>query len=133
MALGPSQKQLAARFQPGNCANPLGRPRKAFTAAGETERLARKDLRSAARAHTPEALEFILTLMRDDSAPLSLRFNAACEVIDRGHGKTATYAEAQPDHFDQMTNEELLDFILSTKVIQLESDEKAKNHNNSLS
>src|SRR5262245_11914131 len=45
------------------------------------------ELRKAARAHTVEALEVILSIMRDSKAAKQTRLMAAETILNRGHGR----------------------------------------------
>jgi hypothetical protein len=62
-------------FPPGKSGNPAGRPK------GDIE------LRRAARERTAEALETLINIMRNKSAPTAARVSAAQAILDRGWGK----------------------------------------------
>lgn len=47
------------------------------------------ELRELAREHTSEAIETLISVMRDKSAPPASRVTAAREVLDRGYGRPA--------------------------------------------
>src|SRR3712207_4507150 len=64
-----------ARFRKGQSGNPGGRPR------------SYGDLRELARAHTQTALDTLIRVMQDESAPASARVSAAAHLLDRGHGR----------------------------------------------
>ncbi len=44
-------------------------------------------LHALARAHTPEAIETLLSIMRNKRTAASARVSAACALLDRAHGK----------------------------------------------
>ncbi len=62
-------------FLKGVSGNPGGRPKQ------DT------NLRALARAHTPEAIETLLSIMRNKRTAASARVSAACALLDRAHGK----------------------------------------------
>jgi hypothetical protein len=48
-----------------------------------------KDIRALARVYTAEAVETLVSIMRDKSAPPQARAMAADKLLDRGWGKPA--------------------------------------------
>ena len=64
-----------ARFQKGQSGNPGGRPK----IVGEVQQLARQ--------YRAEAIETLVTIMRDEKAPPAARSHAANSVLDRGYGR----------------------------------------------
>ena len=47
----------------------------------------RKTLEELARSHTDEAIDTLLSIMRDTGAPQSARVSASGQMLDRGYGK----------------------------------------------
>ncbi len=70
-----------AKFVKGQSGNPGGRPKDEY------------GLKELARAKTIEAIETIIEIMQDAEAPHAARLNAACALLDRGHGKPVQMTE----------------------------------------
>jgi len=51
-----------------------------------------------ARRYTVEAIETLVSIMRDDEASPAARVSAACEILDRGHGKAPATVEGNVKH-----------------------------------
>jgi hypothetical protein len=83
-------------FRPGQSGNPTGRPKRPATI--ETRRIFR-DVLTAARERTQDAIDTLASIMRDPKAPAAARVSAAQALLDRGYGKPAQAIEvsAQPD------------------------------------
>lgn len=64
-----------ARFEKGKSGNPGGRPK----VIGE--------IRDLARAHTTEAIETLVAILRNTKLPPAARVSAANAILDRGWGK----------------------------------------------
>jgi hypothetical protein len=65
--------------------NPSGRPK------------ANPDLKAAAAAHTMDALDTLVKIMKDDDAKPSDRIAAAGMILDRGHGKATQHVDVTSD------------------------------------
>ena len=57
-----------------------------------------KDLRALAQAYTQEALETLVAIMRDKSAPQQARAMAADRVLDRAWGKPSQAIVGDPEN-----------------------------------
>jgi hypothetical protein len=68
----------AFKFKPGNNANPGGRPKLPA------------EIREAALALTPEAIETLGKIMRDERTPPATRVIAADKILDRALGGTTS-------------------------------------------
>ncbi len=62
-------------FKPGQSGNPGGRPKEAL------------GMRELARAHSAEAMDFLIETFRNSKSPLKYRISAALAVIERAYGK----------------------------------------------
>lgn len=62
-------------FQPGQSGNPGGRPKAAHR------------VRDLARERTEDAIDVLVSIMRDEGAPAPARVSAASAILDRGYGK----------------------------------------------
>ena len=83
-------------FRPGQSGNPTGRPKRPATI--EARRIFR-DVLTAARERTQDAIDTLASIMRDPKAPAAARVSAAQALLDRGYGKPAQAIEvsAEPD------------------------------------
>ena len=86
-------------FAKGVSGNPSGRPKAAF------------DLQALAREKSPEAIETLSTIMRNDKATDNARVRAAEVLLDRGYGRplqpTALATMEITKRADEMTDDEL--------------------------
>jgi hypothetical protein len=83
-------------FRPDQSGNPTGRPKRPATI--EVRRIFR-DVATAARERTQDAIDTLAAIMRDPKAPAAARVSAATALLDRGYGKPAQAIEvnAEPD------------------------------------
>jgi|688.fasta_scaffold36620_4 hypothetical protein len=107
----PSEAQLATRFQPGNNRNPLGRPKKVLTPEQLFEESVKRDLKSAAKEFSAEALMTLVDIMRNPKASDQHRINAATQLLDRGHGKPQNQTEITVGVYDRFSESELVRLI----------------------
>jgi hypothetical protein len=80
-------------YKPGQTGNPGGRPKSVA------------EVRELARTYTVEAIETLVSIMRDTSVAPGSRVAAANNLLDRGHGKAPQTYEVE--NYDQMTDAEL--------------------------
>lgn len=99
------------QFKPGQSGNPGGRPK----VAGEVVALARQ--------HTQEAIDTLVSLMRNRKAPAQTRAYACTAIIDRGYGKPSQSMDinTKRETMDQLTDAELAAIAAGT-------DETATTH-----
>jgi hypothetical protein len=79
-------------FQPGVSGNPGGKRKYTLE-----ESRAMKDVRTAAKSYTLEAIKTLVEIMRDAEAGKTARILAANSLLDRGHGKPAQTIVGDPD------------------------------------
>ena len=92
-------------FQKGTSGNPGGRPRVVA------------DVQQLARERSPEAINILANVMRDEKAPPAARVAAANALLDRGYGKptqpiSQTLTKIDPS---TMSDEELAAIVRSGK------------------
>jgi hypothetical protein len=85
-----SEAQKRAQFKPGEVRNPNGRPKRILTPEELQARAAKKDLRNAAKEFTGEALQVLVTIMRDELVKPAVRVTAANCVLDCGFRRSRT-------------------------------------------
>ena len=112
----PSEKQKANRIKKGQVLNPTGRPKKVWTAKELLEQQVKRDLKMAAREHSPEALQLVLDTMRNTDASLQYRLAAANSILDRGWGKPTNQHEIQVDVYHKMSDAQLIEMITGKPV-----------------
>lgn len=82
--LPPAQRDAKGRLLPGQRSiNPAGRP------------AIIRDIREAAKGHTRQALNTLISVMNDLDAPQGARIAAATAILDRGWGKPQQSLEAR--------------------------------------
>lgn len=87
--LQPATRDTKGRLLPGQRSiNPKGRPPII------------RDLKEAAKAHTRQALNTLVSVMNDSSAPQASRITAAVALLDRGWGKPQQNIEAKIESVD---------------------------------
>jgi len=112
----PSEAQLAARIKPGQVLNPTGRPKKVLTAQELMDQQIRRDLKAVAKQHSPEAFRFLLETMRDTTAGVQHRLNAATQILDRGWGKPTNHTEVSVSVYEKLSDAELIKFITGEEI-----------------
>ena len=90
-------------FEPGKSGNPAGRPIHR-TPDGRT-------LTELAREHTAEAVETLVSVMRDTAAPAAARVAASDKILNRGWGQApqtiAVTDTREPRDLSGMSDEQL--------------------------
>jgi hypothetical protein len=79
--IGAKKRPRGRPFRPGQTGNAGGRPKEG---AG---------LRDLCRAHSNEAIETLLGIMRNKRAPAAARLRAVSEILDRGFGRPQQFLE----------------------------------------
>jgi hypothetical protein len=74
-------------WKPGQSGNPGGRAKDPV----------RQRIRELSGAHAEEALNIILGIARDETAPLPVRLNASNAILDRAVGRPATGIHFESD------------------------------------
>ena len=87
--LQPATRDTKGRLLPGQRSiNPKGRPPII------------RDLKEAAKAHTRQALNTLVSVMNDSEAPQASRITAAVALLDRGWGRPQQNIEAKIEATD---------------------------------
>jgi hypothetical protein len=73
-------------FAPGQSGNPGGRPKKAKAAADK------------AADHASEAIDALLEVLRDETAPHASKVSAATQILDRGIGRSIQPVDVEHRH-----------------------------------
>ena len=79
----PQNRAKNGQFLPGHVANPGGRPK------------VPKDVREATRAACPEAVQFLINLMRNPKEKTAYRLDAAKTLLERGYGKPESMSKIE--------------------------------------
>ena len=67
------------------------------------------EIRSLARSHTDTAMNVLVGIMKETTAPHASRVAAACYVIDRGWGKAVQHIETIRRDASTLSDHELAD------------------------
>jgi hypothetical protein len=86
-------------FQKGVSGNPGGLPK------------GLKELKALAREYTTDAVKTLASIMNNEQEVPAARVAAAKELLDRGYGKSTQYVEAKVDIFENMSTDELREFL----------------------
>ena len=98
-------------------ANPNGRPKKIGPTSADLKRICvNGDLKAAAREFSAEALETLVTIMRDSTVSSNTRVTAANSILDRGFGKAVNQTEISVGIYDKLSDAELIKFISGQTV-----------------
>lgn len=87
---------------------PTGQPKTGGRKAG-TPNKSTATLRDLAQPYTEEALDVLLTLMRDVTINPDTRLRAAMQILDRGHGKPRLELEVKHEVKNPFPSTEELD------------------------
>src|SRR6266404_6292667 len=108
---------IGKRFPKGRSGNPGGRPR------------IPDDVRELARAHTLEAVQTLVDVMRDMEAPPASRVRASECLLDRAWGKPETTATIRlPKDVRDLTTAEILARLSDTRPGEADEDEPDSIH-----
>jgi hypothetical protein len=90
------QSNPGRRFKPGQSGNPGGMPKAIVEVA------------RAARLHTPEMLDILVSIARDKDATTSARVSAAQYVVDRAWGRPKeSVTVTREGNFEELSDAEL--------------------------
>ena len=104
-------------FQPGNkLAVGHGRPKKTRTEEEQFADKVKRDLKSAAKEFSAEALSVLVEILRDKKLAPQHRLAAASQILDRSHGKARHHVDVVVDPYERYSNSQLIDFILGKAV-----------------
>ena len=78
-------------------------------------------IKEIAGQYTESALETLVVVMQDDTAPHSARISAAREVLDRAHGKPAQFVE-----IDANVNTHKIDLAAIDAELEKAAEERAR-------
>lgn len=93
-----------AKFVKGVSGNPGGRPKNDL------------GLKELAQSRTLEAIETLTEIMRSKEAPAAARVNAACALLDRGHGKPVQMTELSGKDGGPIETKELSNIELARRA-----------------
>ena len=87
-ARGNAPQLAPYRIKPGEVRNPTGRPKLPA------------EIREAALAHTPAAIETLAKIMQDERVPPGVRVTAADKIMDRALGKAPQQVDVKGEKRD---------------------------------
>lgn len=74
------------------------------------------DIRTLAKTWSEDAIATLAEVMKDKAAPPNARVVAAQALLDRGWGKSAQIIEATVNHYDRMSDDELIKLVEGTVI-----------------
>ena len=98
-------------FVKGQSGNPKGRP-KGLSANARVL----LEVKALCRNHSVEAIGALVEVMNSPSAPPPARVAAANSILDRAFGRPTTMVEAKVSTYDNMTEQELIEFIVGQTI-----------------
>lgn len=121
----PRGGRRSTSFKPGKSANPGGRPKhpEAKKQAKSEAKQIIADVKEAAKAHTPEMLNVLVTIAKDVNAPQAARASSAQYLIDRGWGRPTQQIEANVSFIDQLGLEDKRALLAAVESLTRGDDE----------
>ena len=98
-------------FKKGESGNPAGRAKGKSTQATLTANRIIADVKQLAREASKDAIDTLISVMKNETAPVAARVTAAQAVLDRGWGRPSQTIEANVNVFDRMSDAELREFV----------------------
>ena len=100
----------------GNNHNPNGRPKGTLQPQTTVGYKTIADIRAYCKQWTFDAVDVTVKILKDEGATPSARLVAAQMLLDRGWGKSAQIIEGTINHYDRMSDDELIKLVEGTVV-----------------
>lgn len=83
-------------------------------------------MKALARAHAPDAISTLKSIMANEKAPPAARISAAAAILDRGYGKPKQDLEIRQPDLSRLSDDEL--DALERLMEKVEAGEQAAPH-----